>query len=192
MAEYLTTDTDLNAIADAINTKGGTSGQLIYPAGFVSAIQAIPTGITPAGTISISANGTYDVTNYASAAVAIPEYAGAHHSVATEYTVTVSLTNPVSSGYFSSCTIYERLTGGSKGNQIGSISSASGSTTVSVDPSAYGLWIDLRGGYVVPNSDATMTGGVSNYDWNDGSTAYVTVNVSGDGTLILDSIDWDD
>lgn len=192
MAEYLTTDTELNAIADAINTKGGTSGQLIYPSGFVSAIQAIPTGTTPTGTINISANGTYDVTNYASAAVAIPEYAGAHHSVVTGYTVTVSLTNPISSGYFSSCTIYERLTGGAKGNQIGSISSASGSTTVSVDPSAYGLWIDLRGGYISPPADATMTGGVSGYDWNDGNQAYVTVNVSGDGTLTLKGIDWDD
>lgn len=43
MAEYLTTDTELNAIADAINAKGGTSGQLVYPAGFVSAIENIQT-----------------------------------------------------------------------------------------------------------------------------------------------------
>ena len=191
MADYLTTDTELESIADAIRAKGATSALLIYPSGFVSAIQAIPTGTTPTGTINISANGTYDVTNYASAAVAIPEYAGAHHSVVTEYTVTVSLTNPVSSGYFSSCTIYEWLTGGAKGNQIGSISSASGSTTVSVDPSAYGLWIDLRGGYVYPG-EATMTGGVSDYFWSDGSYAYITVSVSGDGTLTVDGIDWND
>lgn len=38
------TDTDnLTAVADAIRTKGGTSAQLVYPAGFVSAIQAIQT-----------------------------------------------------------------------------------------------------------------------------------------------------
>lgn len=42
------TDTDnLTAVADAIRTKGGTSAQLVYPAGFVSAIQAIQTGVTP-------------------------------------------------------------------------------------------------------------------------------------------------
>lgn len=41
--EYLTTDTELNAIADAINTKGGTSGQLVFPAGFVTAIENIQT-----------------------------------------------------------------------------------------------------------------------------------------------------
>ena len=44
MADYLVTDTELTSIADAIRTKGGTSGSLVYPAGFVSAINAIPTG----------------------------------------------------------------------------------------------------------------------------------------------------
>lgn len=42
MAEYLTNTTDLTSVANAIRTKGGTSAQLIYPSGFVSAIQAIP------------------------------------------------------------------------------------------------------------------------------------------------------
>lgn len=44
MANYLTTDTELTSIANAIRTKGGTSSSLTYPAGFVSAIDAIPTG----------------------------------------------------------------------------------------------------------------------------------------------------
>lgn len=69
MADYLTTDTDLTAVADAIRAKGGTSAALEYPDGFVSAIGAISTGITPTGTISITENGTYDVTDYASAEV---------------------------------------------------------------------------------------------------------------------------
>lgn len=37
-------DADLTSVANAIRTKGGTSGDLAFPAGFVSAIQAIPTG----------------------------------------------------------------------------------------------------------------------------------------------------
>lgn len=41
---YITTDTELTSIANAIRTKGGTLAQLTYPAGFVSAIEAIPTG----------------------------------------------------------------------------------------------------------------------------------------------------
>ena len=37
-------DTDLTSVANAIRTKGGTSAILAFPAGFVSAIAAIPTG----------------------------------------------------------------------------------------------------------------------------------------------------
>ncbi len=37
-------DADLASVAGAIRTKGGTSAQLAFPAGFVSAIDAIPTG----------------------------------------------------------------------------------------------------------------------------------------------------
>lgn len=44
VVEYLTNTTDLKAVADAIRTKGGTSGALVYPDGFVSAINAITTG----------------------------------------------------------------------------------------------------------------------------------------------------
>lgn len=41
MAELLTNDTDLTSVANAIRTKGGTSGNLTFPSGFVSAIGAI-------------------------------------------------------------------------------------------------------------------------------------------------------
>ena len=44
MSEYLTNTTDLTAVADAIRAKGGTSVQLVFPAGFVSAINAIQAG----------------------------------------------------------------------------------------------------------------------------------------------------
>lgn len=41
MAEYLTNTADLTAVADAIRAKGDTYASLVYPSGFVSAIQAI-------------------------------------------------------------------------------------------------------------------------------------------------------
>lgn len=44
MAEYLTNDTDLKKVADAIRTKGGTNAALSYPDEYVSAINAITTG----------------------------------------------------------------------------------------------------------------------------------------------------
>lgn len=59
-------DADLTTVANAIRTKGGTSGSLAFPAGFVSAVQAIPSGgggvsvddiatnTEPSGDISVS------------------------------------------------------------------------------------------------------------------------------------------
>lgn len=44
MANYLVTDTDLTAVADAIREKGGTSAGLEFPDGFVDAVEAIETG----------------------------------------------------------------------------------------------------------------------------------------------------
>lgn len=44
MAEYLTNTADLTAVANAIRAKGGTADSLVYPDGFVTAIQAIETG----------------------------------------------------------------------------------------------------------------------------------------------------
>lgn len=43
MTDYLTNDTDLKAVADAIREKGGTSDPLVFPDGFVSAVAAIKT-----------------------------------------------------------------------------------------------------------------------------------------------------
>lgn len=42
MARYLVTDAELTSVANAIRAKGGTSGQLVFPTGFVSAVQSLP------------------------------------------------------------------------------------------------------------------------------------------------------
>lgn len=63
---------DLTSVANAIRTKGGTSAQMAFPAGFVSAVEAIPSG-GGTGTIEINTNGTYDVSNYATAEVEVEE-----------------------------------------------------------------------------------------------------------------------
>lgn len=72
MADYLTNTADLTSVADAIRTKGGTDAQLVYPAGFVSAIQAIQTGVavqlivkTRAGASVTAAKGSTSVSGTA-------------------------------------------------------------------------------------------------------------------------------
>ena len=44
MAKYLTDELELQSVADAIRAKGGTSGSLAFPNGFISAIEGIETG----------------------------------------------------------------------------------------------------------------------------------------------------
>ena len=57
MAEYLTNTADLTEVADAIRAKGGTSAPLVYPSGFVSAIQSIDTtGGTKPATLTITSS----------------------------------------------------------------------------------------------------------------------------------------
>lgn len=62
MAEYLTNTADLTAVADAIRAKGGTTAQLVYPGGFVSAIQAIQTGDPLHIVVTTSAGATVTAT----------------------------------------------------------------------------------------------------------------------------------
>lgn len=62
-------------IANAIRGKTGSSGSIVADV-FPTAIANIPTGITPSGTVTLNTNGTYDVTEKATAIVAIPVYDG--------------------------------------------------------------------------------------------------------------------
>ena len=63
MVEYLTNDTDLKKVADAIRTKGGTADPLVYPDGFAEAIGNIQTGSPEQEkSVTITANGTTEIT----------------------------------------------------------------------------------------------------------------------------------
>lgn len=221
---YITTGSELAGVADAIRTKGGTSAALTYPAGFVSAIQAIPTPgamqtknvtptkstqivtpdtgydglsrvtvnpipnqyITPTGTLTITENGTYDVTAYASVIVNV--------SSSETYDVTITLTNPVSASDFESCSIsgYDTTTG-EETVTLGTIDSPAGSTTVEYDPSLHeNLCVSPIGnwGTSYDSSNITCTGGVSFYELNQYN--YAIFNVTGDGTITIDGIDYGD
>ena len=157
MAEYLTTDTELTSIADAIRTKGGTSAPLVYPQGFIDAIMALPGG-----------------------------------GGSSNYTVTVSLTNPRNSSQFVSCDIYEALSNDEwgAGEYLDAIISADGTKTIRLSSSVYGLNINVHGTSVsIPTSGISTTGGVT-FKQVDGEI--VIFEVTGDGTITLDSIDYND
>lgn len=62
MAEYLTNTTDLTKVASAIREKGGTSDPLVYPDGFVTAIQAIQTGTELKIIVSVASGATVTAT----------------------------------------------------------------------------------------------------------------------------------
>lgn len=160
MTDYLTTDTDLVSIANAIRTKGGTQASLEYPDGFVDAIENIPSG-----------GGS-------------------------EKTVSITLAYGQSTSAFRSFTVYE-TTDGVKGQQIGSIASADGSTTVTVSASANGFVCELRGGYIMVRRDDIYSGifegtiGINVIRDSNGNVDIFYVCAS-DGRVELDWIDWDD
>ena len=62
MAEYLTNTTDLTKVASAIREKGSTSDPLVYPDGFVTAIQAIQTGTELQIIVTVTSGATVTAT----------------------------------------------------------------------------------------------------------------------------------
>ena len=62
MAEYLTNTTDLTKVASAIREKGGTSDSLVYPDGFVTAIQDIQTGTELQIIVTVTSGATVTAT----------------------------------------------------------------------------------------------------------------------------------
>lgn len=69
MANVVVEEQSLIDIANAIRTQNGTT-DTYKPSEMANAISNIETGITPTGTLEITENGTYDVTNYANVNVA--------------------------------------------------------------------------------------------------------------------------
>lgn len=59
MANYIATTEELTAVADAIRAKGGTSELLVFPDGFVSAIDDIQAGGGNASTFVVSARAYF-------------------------------------------------------------------------------------------------------------------------------------
>ena len=84
MSNYIATDTDLAAVASAIRTKGGTSAQLEFPSGFVSAVDAISSGWTDKQILTANApSGEVSITLSAN----LPQYAVSGRTKITKLTI---------------------------------------------------------------------------------------------------------
>jgi hypothetical protein len=105
----------------------------------------------------------------------------------------VSLTNPINQSQFSYCYISEQYSAADKdaGVTFGQIQSASGSTSVTVPISLYGVFIDINGNYGSSfySNNISVTGGVSYIGW-DGIGA--KFEVTGNGTITIDGVEYYD
>lgn len=110
------------------------------------------------------------------------------------YTVTVSLTNPINSSDFDRFYIYAATSSTDyyPDTLIGQITSPTGSTTVNVDANYYGICLYAVGigDYQSFGSDnISCTGGAS---FANEYASCVVIEVTGDGTVTADGINWND
>ena len=164
----------------------------VSSSGLISASVSKSQSITPpvvagyvssgtAGTVTVSGSNTFQLSTYN----------GAHHAQVADRTVTITLTNPVHDDMMLGGGIYECQSEGVVGTQIDTFLTATDVKTVNVSGSAWGLCLRLYGPYVEPGT-ITCTGGVSCDDAFGGSTMEAWVEVTGDGTITIDGIDYDD
>ena len=132
--------------------------------GLITASVSGSQSVTPtvsAGYVSSGTSGTVTVNGSNTSQLTV--YNGAHHQpTPSGYTVTVSLTNPVKGGLFSSCVIWECLSDDpyDTGNQIGAITSPTGTTTVTT--TSYGISVQINGTSVgIDGSGISCSGGVA-------------------------------
>lgn len=181
------------------------SGSATTPATTITANPTI--SVSASGLITASVSKTQDVTpsvsaGYVSSGTAgtvivngsntqqLTVYNGEHHQpTPANYSVTVSLTNPSNPSAFDVCEIH-LYDPSSSMDLIQTITSPTGNATVTVPNSVYGIILYFVGLTVnVYKATTTVTGGVQ-YSITEVDT--VIVEVTANGTITLDGVEYDD